>query len=143
MENVQNEYPYLFSLKVSSKVEELEKVRSFMEKSLMLPGIQAEEVDDIMLAIQEGVTNAINHGNKCNCELEVCLNIEITEKLINISIRDKGIGFNPELLSDPTLPENIMKQNGRGLHIIKNLMDKVNFYSSDNYHELTITKFRK
>jgi len=49
---------------------------------------------------------------------------------MKIAVEDEGKGFNPLKLSDPTLNENLLKENGRGIYLMKHLMDEVRFENS-------------
>jgi serine/threonine-protein kinase RsbW len=43
------------------------------------------------------------------------------------SVKDQGTGFDPEIIPDPTAPENLLKENGRGIFLMKNLSDEVSY----------------
>jgi serine/threonine-protein kinase RsbW len=90
-----------------------------------------EDVDHIRLAAVEAGTNAIRHGNMGDPEKMVTLRIiDEVDKLI-ISIKDCGCGFDLSCVEDPLCPENLMKPSGRGIFLMKALMDEVE-YSMNN-----------
>ncbi|MGM0375517.1 MAG: ATP-binding protein [Bacteroidota bacterium] len=86
----------------------------------------------LLLAVVEGVNNAIVHGNKLEKDKDVVLKYEVTDKEIQFIISDNGPGFNHQDLPDPTKPENIEKTHGRGIFLMKHLADEVEFNEKGN-----------
>jgi len=86
----------------------------------------------LLLAVVEGVNNAIVHGNKMEADKDVVLQYEVTDKEIQFIISDNGPGFNHQNLPDPTKPENIEKTHGRGIFLMQHLADKVEFNEKGN-----------
>lgn len=86
----------------------------------------------LLLAVVEGVNNAIVHGNKLEKDKDVILQYEVTDKEIQFVISDNGPGFDHEKLPDPTKPENIEKTHGRGIFLMKHLADEVDFNEQGN-----------
>jgi serine/threonine-protein kinase RsbW len=86
----------------------------------------------LLLAVVEGVNNAIVHGNKLESDKDVVLQYEITDKIIQFVITDNGSGFNYKDLPDPTKPENLEKTHGRGIFLMNHLADEVEFNEKGN-----------
>jgi serine/threonine-protein kinase RsbW len=86
----------------------------------------------LLLAVVEGVNNAIVHGNKLESDKDVVLQYEITDKIIQFIISDDGSGFNYKNLPDPTKPENIEKTHGRGIFLMNHLADEIEFNEKGN-----------
>lgn len=84
---------------------------------------------NILIAFTEAVNNAINHGNKKDPQKFVNITLEKTPKFLLIQVQDEGNGFVEERLPDPTLPENLLKQSGRGVFLIRKLSDSVEINS--------------
>ena len=82
---------------------------------------------NMLIAITEAVNNAIFHGNKCDINKKISISIDVVDRLIQISIADEGQGFDHENVADPRTPENILKENGRGVFLIKNLAETFDF----------------
>ena len=80
-----------------------------------------------MIAVTESVNNAIMHGNQSDKSKIVHLSLLLEEKLIKFTVKDEGDGFDYDNLPDPTAPENIDKPGGRGIFLMKNLCDEVQF----------------
>lgn len=80
----------------------------------------------IELAITEAVQNAIFHGNKCDVNKKVTITLNLKEDVLIASIKDEGQGFNFESsCNDPTRPDTILKETGRGLYLMRVLSDKL------------------
>ena len=83
---------------------------------------------DIELALREALVNAIVHGNqedprkrvnvKCRCA---------TDGAVSITIEDEGHGFEPDAVPDPTAPDTRLRTHGRGVYLMRTLMDEVDF----------------
>lgn len=86
----------------------------------------------LLLAVVEGVNNAIVHGNKLESEKDVVVQYDISENEIQFIISDNGPGFNYKNLPDPTVPENLEKTHGRGIFLMKHLADEVEFNDKGN-----------
>ncbi|KJJ84112.1 anti-sigma regulatory factor, serine/threonine protein kinase [Candidatus Omnitrophus magneticus] len=89
--------------------------------------IPKEVIFDIQVAFEEAVRNAMLHGNKLSDDKKVKIDVVITEQEITIKVEDQGEGYDPSLVPDPTLEENLLKESGRGVYMIKHLMDNVSY----------------
>ena len=72
----------------------------------------------IKLALEEGMTNAIKHGNKLDPAKKVHVEYSVTAKQAEIVIEDEGPGFDPKHVPDPLSEENLEKPSGRGILLI-------------------------
>lgn len=99
--------------------------------------ITEELYGNILVSVTEAVTNAIVHGNQSDPNKIVEIESNFNDNILTISVSDEGNGFDFINLPDPTSEENIEKINGRGIFLIKNLSDKVDF--SKNGSCITIT----
>lgn len=82
---------------------------------------------NVMVAITEAVLNAMNHGNEGDPSKMVTINLKIEDNMLSLVISDEGPGFDYENLPDPTALENLEKTSGRGIFIIENLSDELEF----------------
>jgi serine/threonine-protein kinase RsbW len=89
-----------------------------------------------LISVTEGVNNAIMHGNGGNASLFVRVSVLKNDTCIWFKIKDQGKGFNPDLIPDPTAPENLLKENGRGIFLMRSLSDDLIF--EDNGSAVTI-----
>jgi serine/threonine-protein kinase RsbW len=113
------------------------------ERSAQLAGLSDEERDSLAIAVTEVGNNAIIHGNKRDPDKQVHLHITVNEGEIRVVIRDEGPGFNPDTLSNPLDPENLLRESGRGVFIVRSLMDEVSFDFSKGGTEITLIKRKK
>lgn len=84
----------------------------------------------IKLALEEAITNAIKHGNRNDPSKTVRLRFRVTPDEAVIWIGDDGAGFDPTMVPDPTLDENLNKPSGRGLMLMRAYMDEISFNES-------------
>jgi serine/threonine-protein kinase RsbW len=100
----------------------------------------SEEVAfDVKLAVQEAVVNAAEHGNEYDESKTVCVCCEATGGAIKVTVADEGPGFDPCCVPDPTLPENILRESGRGVFLMRKLCDEVCY--SNKANKVTIIKY--
>jgi len=90
-------------------------------------GFHSDVYGKILLAVVEGVNNAIVHGNKLNKDKLVVLEYNIDNKHAEFIIKDEGLGFDYSNVPDPTKPENIEKSHGRGIFLMNHLADDIEF----------------
>lgn len=104
--------------------------------------LDEKEFHNVLVAVSELVLNAIVHGNKENPAKKVSVKIDYDDKTMVIEVMDEGNGFDFENNPDPTLPENLFKSTGRGIFIVKSLMDNIKYKRTPEGSEfiLTVTK---
>ena len=128
-------------LAIPSDFTAIERVQDFAHGVLNQTSYPSDTRQDIILALQEGVNNAIKHGNGNGSQEEVAINMTVFESHLELRIRDKGNGFDPDCLKDPTGPEHRMRCNGRGLMFMENYMDEIYFVRANGYHELKMIRY--
>jgi len=84
-------------------------------------------VSDVEIALREALANAIVHGNHEDRRKHVHVTCRCEPDEISIAVKDEGNGFNINSVPDPTTPRNIVSIHGRGIHVIRALMDEVRF----------------
>lgn len=133
-------YVLIDSLIVPSEINSLPTVEALIDKSCHTIGVDEEIYGNVLIAVTEAVNNAIIHGNCANSSLAV--NIGVFDELgaFAFSVEDAGVGFDHNNLPDPTAPENIEKENGRGIFLMRNLADDVVFNEKGNRVEIYFTK---
>ncbi len=89
--------------------------------------IPEERLDWIALSLREAVNNAVLHGNGNDASKWVEVEMESTPKTFVMKVWDEGKGFSQDVLRDPTSPENLFKPNGRGIFLIRQFTDEVEF----------------
>lgn len=83
---------------------------------------------DIEIALREGLSNAVIHGNREDPYKRVHVTIRCSaDGEVSITVRDEGAGFDSDSIADPTAPENLISTHGRGIYLMRALMDEVSF----------------
>lgn len=127
----------LYTLRLSSKLESIIELENFLELLLEEHHVSNECYGNIMTSLNEATMNAIVHGNKCLENKMVYINVELVNKSKFIfTVADEGEGFDFRNLTDPTLPENLEKDCGRGVFIMKHLSDYFIYNDKGNEVEM-------
>ena len=90
-------------------------------------GVGDEAAFGIDMAVREAITNAMVHGNQEDETKSVEVMLSCSGRLLEIEVKDQGHGFDPKSVPDPTDPANILKSSGRGIFLMRNFMDEVNW----------------
>ena len=126
---------------ILSNPDELQRVDEAAERIAIQMGFSQAAIHDIAIAVSEAVNNAIMHGNNADTNKKVQVTFQQESDKLIIRVQDEGLGFEPESIQDPTAPENILREKGRGLFIIRNLMDELQIINTDTGLLLVLTKF--
>lgn len=118
---------YTRSISFISEKASMSKLEPILCELKQMINIPDERFYNLLISVTEAFNNAIVHGNKLDSEKYVNVDIHTTSNDLFISIKDEGAGFNPDTLPDPREPENLTKDNGRGVFIIKALIDEVTY----------------
>lgn len=97
---------------------------------------------DVAIAVTEAVNNAVEHGNRLQADRTVTVRLEWRDSQLVITVRDQGEGFDPDAVDDPLSPENLTRPDGRGLLVIRSLMDSVEVRPSSEGTEVIMVKKR-
>ena len=87
---------------------------------------------NLRVALSEALANAILYGNRSDPALQVAIVARVGRTTIDVEVQDEGSGFDPSTLPDPTSPERVQQPDGRGIYLIRQLMDEVRFNESGN-----------
>ena len=126
-------------LSFESKPENIAIVERLIDEMCEQHSVIEEHYGDILIAMTEGVNNAIVHGNKLDINKSVSVEYEKRGKDLFFRISDEGAGFDYENLPDPTAPENLERPNGRGVFLMRNLADECLFEDNGRIVELVFT----
>jgi serine/threonine-protein kinase RsbW len=113
------------SLVIPSDADRLYEVDAFAEEVMKSLGFSQDQRDDIAISLSEAVNNAILHGNRNDPAKQVTVRFMLIEDGLIIEVQDQGNGFDSTAVPDPTNPDNLLALSGRGLLIIRHLMDEV------------------
>lgn len=122
----------IFQKVINSDPELMPEVEKFLLNIADEINLNKEKHNSLALSAAEAVSNSIVHGNKLDFNKKVYINVYVTDKEMKIIFKDEGEGFEPNNVPNPTEPENILKDSGRGIHIMKSFIDdlKYNFTPS-------------
>jgi len=115
------------TISLRSSPDQLTAVDDAVERWLRKQDVPEDTIMDLALAVSELVNNAIEHGNERDPEKKFIVVLCSRQGEIEISVTDEGHGFDPDDLPDPLDDENLLKPSGRGLFIIKSLVDQIQF----------------
>ncbi len=113
--------------KIANDSHLLKEVSKNLIAHLKEMGVNEDIIFDIHVGFEEALRNAMIHGNKSNPGKQVSVEAEIKNDAVVICVEDEGDGFDPSGLPDPTLQENLLKEGGRGVYMMKHLMDEVRY----------------
>lgn len=116
-----------YSLEIESNPNNLITVEEFVNYFAKDIGIPEARMNGLMLSVTEATTNAIKHANKCDESKLVKINAKVEDGKVIISVKDEGIGFDPLKIPDPTEPENLLKDSGRGVYLMRFYMDDLKY----------------
>jgi serine/threonine-protein kinase RsbW len=128
---------YAQKINFPSQAENIHLVEKLVDDVCDELNVQEENYGNILIALTEAVNNAIHHGNKLDATKQTYVSCTAEEFKIKFKVEDEGVGFNFYSLPDPTSIENIENPNGRGIFLMKNLADEINFDNEGRVVELT------
>lgn len=128
-------------MKIPSDIKYIRKVSGEIEDFLKSNNVDKSAIFDIRLSVEEAVKNAIIHGNGKRKKIPVFITYSLKDGKFTVEIEDRGKGFDAGELPDPTLEENLYKEGGRGVFLIKKLMDEVERNEKGN--KIIMTKYVK
>ncbi|MBI5215604.1 MAG: ATP-binding protein [Ignavibacteriae bacterium] len=130
-----------FVLLLKSQPQQVAKVEPFLRRINRLARLNKEKFNKLLVVTTEAVNNGILHGNKQDPEKHVTLTCDCDEnkETLTIRIHDEGPGFNPEELPDPLAQENLFREHGRGVFLMRSMMDSVSFERNDEGSDVVMT----
>jgi len=104
-------------------------------EAIAVSGLACGDVDEVRMALREALNNAVRHGSGLDPakSITVACRSNLQEGLW-VKVRDEGEGFDPDKVPDPTNPENLERPGGRGVYMMRHLMDEIEY--RDNGREL-------
>lgn len=108
-----------------SRLESVEKAAREAANFAVKSGFSEEALFAIDMAVREAAANAVKHGNREDETKPIEITFENLDTGFAIIIRDFGAGFAVEEIPDPTNPENLLKESGRGILFMRSFMDEV------------------
>ena len=128
------------SYRMDSTLESVNQAEEIATKMATKLGFEDEDVNRISMAVREAAVNAVLHGNAYDPDKKVTVGLENTGGKLVITVTDEGLGLKPENIPDPLTPENLLKQSGRGIFLIRAFMDEVRIRNLEPGTEITMIK---
>jgi serine/threonine-protein kinase RsbW len=115
------------TIEFPSILDNLRIVESFIDQNREDYNITDDLYGNILIALTEAVNNAIQHGNRNDKDKMVRLTCKPGSSELSFVVEDQGAGFDYSILPDPTSEENLLKPDGRGVFLMKQLSDVLRF----------------
>ncbi|MGA2370209.1 MAG: ATP-binding protein [Candidatus Korobacteraceae bacterium] len=132
--------PQRVSYRMESTLESVNKSEEMADRQAARAGLDEDTRGGFSMAVREAMINAVLHGNAYSPAKRVNLSFEQNDQELIVTITDEGKGFVPEEVPDPLAPENLLKDSGRGIFLIRAFMDEVRFRKLNPGTEITLIK---
>ena len=116
-----------FRLTLRSNPKQIRRVEGLLKRVSDYIPLNEIQMHKLMVAVTEAANNAIIHGNKMDPKKVARITCEVDPPWITFVISDEGGGFDPSKVSSPLEQENLLKASGRGIFLMRTLMDKVDY----------------
>ena len=116
-----------FAKELTSDRKSLRLVEPMLKEIKQKFYISDELYYNLVITVTEAVNNAIIHGNKFDINKHVLVRVDCNNEVLKVSVKDQGSGFNLDNVNNPLLPENLLKESGRGIFIIKKRNSFMNY----------------
>ena len=116
MENIQETF--------ESTLQSVDKAEALVVGEARQAGFDEDEQAQMGMAVRECMVNAVVHGNRYSRHKYVHLRIQRAHRGLTVVVGDEGDGFDPNSLPDPTAPENLLRQSGRGILLVRAFVDE-------------------
>lgn len=125
--------------RVPSDLSEVQKASAKVLDDLKPLSLNEAVRFDIRLCLEEALINAMKYGNRLCRDLDVLLAVEYDAASVSLVVEDQGSGFDVSRLQDCTEEKNLLRNRGRGVYLIHQLMDRVEY--NDKGNRLVMVKY--
>lgn len=116
-----------YNLSLTSTFDQAETIPDFVDTIADECNLNEDPAETFKLILSEAVTNAIVHGNQEDPKKLVHVTVNISEENISAEVKDEGGGFEPDEKKDPLKEENLLDVGGRGIFLIRQFSDELEF----------------
>jgi serine/threonine-protein kinase RsbW len=113
---------------LDSTLQSVDKAEAIVIQAALELGFDEDDQHQIGMAVRECMVNAVVHGNRYSQNKKVHLGVDPSENGLTVVIGDEGAGFDLNSLPDPLAAENLLRQSGRGLLLIRAFMDEFDLH---------------
>jgi serine/threonine-protein kinase RsbW len=128
----------MIDLELPSDISLMSSVLQFLIDRVSKLGVINPDRSNLFVALDEAFVNAVKHGNRHDLTKHIRIKADLSAQEARFTVEDEGEGFNVQEIPDPCDPENLFKNSGRGVLLIYNIMDEVQYNSRGN--RLTMVK---
>lgn len=119
--------PTTVRMTLPSSPKSIGRVEGFIKKIEKKTHLDEIQTHKLMVSLTEAVNNAIIHGNKSDATKKVIVVCEFQREQLVITITDQGKGFKLNKVKNPLKEENLLRTSGRGIFLMRTLMDRVEY----------------
>jgi serine/threonine-protein kinase RsbW len=130
------------ALTLPSTLSTVETVEAKTNEYAQKAGFDEDTASQISMVSREAAVNAVLHGNKKDPNKQVHATFTLTSENLTIQVADEGEGFDPSSVPDPLSPEGLLRPSGRGIFLMRAIMDEVHFRQLSHGAEITLVKHR-
>ncbi len=120
--------PKIYRLNLRSNPKLISKVEDFLRRINRLLHLDENQFNKLLVSTTEAVNNGIIHGNQGDPDKKVSITCEVNGTAVVVRVKDEGKGFEPEEVPDPLREENLLRESGRGIFLMRTLMDHVDYF---------------
>jgi serine/threonine-protein kinase RsbW len=121
------------SVRVPTDLDVVEEAVDLVARHCLASGVPPKAARFVVrVVLCEALANAIVYGNQLDPAKRVDVRVEVGDEAVALHVSDEGDGFDPSVVPDPTQPERIDLNQGRGLFLIRQLVDEVHFNDRGN-----------
>jgi len=128
-----------YNVEIESDPNNLITVEEFVNYFCKDINLTDDQLSNVLLAVTEATTNAIIHANKCDQSKMVTINVKVNKTKLVVKVKDEGEGFDPADVPDPTEPENLLNESGRGVYLMRIYMDSLEYNRTPSGMETVLT----
>lgn len=129
-------------IEAPSRIEYIPDIVYQIASSAVAVGFCLHDLDsNVKLALVEALTNAIEHGNQREADKMIRVDASLKSDTLEVTITDEGPGFDHKNQADPTKEENLLSERGRGIFLMRSIMDDIHYNEAGN--AVTLVKKRR
>lgn len=117
----------LLRLSIGSDLEQVDLVGIIVQSALEQIAVDPDKGHWLVMSVREAVINAIQHGNREEPDKRVQVAMDLEGSDLVVRVEDEGPGFDPDSLPDPTAPENLLRPSGRGIFLMRQFADSIEY----------------
>ena len=117
----------LLRLSIGSNLDQVDLAATVVQSTLEQVAVDTEETHWLVMSVREAVINAIKHGNREQPGKRVLMAMDLEGEDVVVRVEDEGPGFDPDKLPDPTAPENLLRPSGRGIFMMRQFADSIEY----------------